>query len=147
MAKAKKAKTRDSEPKPDRELTKERLAAIEAGREAQVPFGKRLCALRKQHDLTQAALGDRTGLSQKYISQLECGHKSPSWETLVSLAKLGFAISMSTLLMGIEEPPDGELHRLEELFAGQPKPAQADLLRAIQLLLRVGGSVDDVNHP
>jgi transcriptional regulator with XRE-family HTH domain len=137
MAKAKKAKPR--EPRPPRELSKERLAAIEAGRAAQGPLGQRLRTLRAQHKLTQAELGTRVDISQKYISELECGRKSPSWETLVAIAKLGFRISLSMMLFGIDEPIDDDVPRLQSLLAGRPRDVQANILSALQHMLRALG--------
>jgi transcriptional regulator with XRE-family HTH domain len=137
MAKAKKAKHR--EPAPDEVLTKERLAAIEAGRAAQIPFGLRLRTLRNQHNLTQTELGDRVGISQKYVSELECGRKSPSWETLVALARFGFGMPLSVMLFGVDAPIDGDVARLEALLAGHPKDVQTNVLTALQHMLRALG--------
>jgi transcriptional regulator with XRE-family HTH domain len=135
MAKAKKAK----QPKPPRELSKERVAAIDAGRAAQMPLGLRLRALRAQHNLTQTELGARVDISQKYISELECGRKSPSWETLVAIAKLGFRISLSMMLFGVDEPIEPEVPSLEALLAGRPKDVRNNLLSALTLMLRASG--------
>lgn len=137
MAKAKKARPR--EPRPPRELSKERLAAIEAGRAAQVPLGHKLRTLRAQYHLTQTELGARVDISQKYISELECGRKSPSWETLVAIAKLGFRISLSVMLFGVDEPIDDDVPKLQALLAGRPKDVQVALLSALQLMLRASG--------
>ena len=132
MAKAKKAKLREP-------VTKERQAAIDAGRAAQVPLGHRLRTLRDQHNLTQTELGARVGISQKYISELECGRKSPSFETLVALAMFGFRTQLSVMLFGIDAPIDDEVPRLEALLAGRPRDVQANLLSALQHMLRALG--------
>lgn len=41
---------------------------------------------RKSRNLTQAALAERMGIAQPNIAQIEAGKRSPSFETLISLA-------------------------------------------------------------
>lgn len=60
-------------------------------------FGARLTALRRERELTQAALAARAGLQATTISMLELGHRKPSWATLQALAS-GLAISAGELL-------------------------------------------------
>lgn len=134
MAKAKKPKLREPEPHPPR--SKERQAAIDAGRAAQIPLGLRMRILREQHDLTQTELGMRVGISQKYISELERGRKSPSFETLVAIAKFGFRTQLSVMLFGVDDPVDDAVPRLETLLAGRPKDVQTTVLSALQHMLR-----------
>jgi transcriptional regulator with XRE-family HTH domain len=45
-------------------------------------LGQRLRALRKQHGLSQERLGDRAGLSGKFIGEVERGEKSISIDSL-----------------------------------------------------------------
>ena len=122
------------------EFGKEHEAAVEAGRAAQVSLGIRIRILREQSNLTQTKLGVRVGISQKYISQLECGRKSPSFETLVAIAKFGFRMPLSVILFGVDDPVDAALPRLESLLAGQPKDVQSNMLSALQHMLRALGS-------
>jgi transcriptional regulator with XRE-family HTH domain len=49
-------------------------------------FGRRLRYIRRSRDLTQEQLADITGLSTNFISLLENGDASPSFETLEKLA-------------------------------------------------------------
>jgi len=55
--------------------------------ELQKNFGKRLRYLRRDRDLTQEQLAELIDLSVNAISLLERGRTSPSFETLVKLAK------------------------------------------------------------
>ncbi|MDX2090219.1 MAG: helix-turn-helix transcriptional regulator [Kofleriaceae bacterium] len=107
-------------------------------RTAQARLGARIHDLRRERALTQEALALRCGISQKYLSELERGEKTPSWETLVALAHRGFGIRMATLLFGIDEDPDNELRSLDELLAGRPQEVRYDVLRAVRLILRAG---------
>ena len=55
--------------------------------EARILFGKRVKELRRMKRLTQAQLAEITDLSVNYISQIETGEASPSFETMVRLAE------------------------------------------------------------
>jgi len=101
-------------------------------------LGARIQELRTARGLTQQEVADRIDLSQKYVSALECGQKSPSWETLVALAHKAFEITLASLMFGIDEDIGAELQNLSDVLAGRPKEARGDLLRGIQLVLRAG---------
>ena len=58
-------------------------------------LGARIRALRDARKLTQEVIAGRIGVSPKYVSQLECGQRSPSWETVVAIAHNGFDIKRS----------------------------------------------------
>ncbi len=49
-------------------------------------FSETLKALRKKKKMTQQALSDRSGLSLRYLQELEAGPKQPTIETLFKLA-------------------------------------------------------------
>lgn len=83
-------------------------------------------------------IADRIEVTPKYVSQLECGERSPSWETLMAIAHQGFEIKLATLMFGIDEDIGVEVQELSDLLAGRPKEARRDLLRAMELMLRAG---------
>ena len=57
-------------------------------------FGKRLRKIRRNQDLTQAQLAETIGVTMEFVSLLERGQTSPSFETLDKLAKaLGVPVS------------------------------------------------------
>jgi len=109
-----------------------------AARIVQHRLGARMQALRADRDLTQEVVADRIGISQKYLSELERGQKSPSWETLVAIAHKGFDIKLASLMFGIDEDIGAEAKQLSDVLAGRPKEARYDVLRAVELLLRAG---------
>ena len=49
--------------------------------------GENVARLRREKDLTQEALAERSGLSQQYISGLERGRRNPTVITLYELAQ------------------------------------------------------------
>jgi transcriptional regulator with XRE-family HTH domain len=101
-------------------------------------LGARIRALRGARGLTQEIIADRIDVTPKYVSQLECGHRSPSWETLAAVAHQGFEIRLATLMFGIDEDVGAEVQDLSDLLAGRPEEARLDLLRAMELALRAG---------
>lgn len=101
-------------------------------------LGARIRALREERGLTQEKFADRIDSTQKYVSQLERGERSPSWETLVAIAHQGFEIKLATLMFGIDEDIGSEVKDLSDVLAGRPKEARRDLLHAIELILRAG---------
>ena len=50
-------------------------------------FGKRLRFIRRQRDLTQEQLAEHVGLSVEFISNIERGINSPSFNSLEKLEK------------------------------------------------------------
>lgn len=82
-------------------------------------LGDRLRGLRKEQNLTQAALAARAGIGNEFISRLEHGHGSPSLDTLGKLAS-ALRVPISELFeFGHEKTPavrDRRLRRaLEQL--------------------------------
>jgi transcriptional regulator with XRE-family HTH domain len=63
-------------------------------------LGARVLALRKKRDWTQAELGDHLGMDRGHVSEIECGKRMVTLETLQTLAD-GFDITMSALLKGV----------------------------------------------
>jgi transcriptional regulator with XRE-family HTH domain len=102
-------------------------------------LGARIRALRDARGLTQEIVADRIEVTPKYVSQLECGQRSPSWETLVAIAHHGFEIRIAALVFGIDEDIGSELQDLNDMLAGRPKETRRDLLQAMELMLRAGG--------
>jgi transcriptional regulator with XRE-family HTH domain len=105
-------------------------------RAIQARVGARMKSIRDARDLTQDEVADRIGISQKYLSELERGEKSPSWETLVAIAHKGFDIKLASLLFGVDEDVGAEVKELSDVLAGRPKEVRYDVLRAVELILR-----------
>ena len=102
-------------------------------------LGARIRALRDARGLTQEIIADRIEVTPKYVSQLECGQRSPSWETLVAIAHHGFEIRLAALMFGIDEDIPADVQDLSDMLAGRPKETRRDLLQAMELMLRAGG--------
>jgi transcriptional regulator with XRE-family HTH domain len=111
-------------------------ASATTARKLQRRLGLRIQSLRRDRALTQEALAAECGLSQKYLSELERGAKSPSWETLLALAHDGFRIKLAALVSSIDEDLALEAREVQDLLAGRSPEARYELLRAVELLLR-----------
>jgi transcriptional regulator with XRE-family HTH domain len=61
-------------------------------------IGKRIKAFRKQQNMTQADLADKSGLTNVYISYVETGKKGVSLEALMKIANALGLSSTSPLL-------------------------------------------------
>ncbi|HEX8106276.1 MAG TPA: helix-turn-helix domain-containing protein [Kofleriaceae bacterium] len=101
-------------------------------------LGARIRALRDARGMTQEMIADRIAVTPKYVSQLECGQRSPSWETLVAIAHHGFEMRLAALVFGIDEDIPAEVQDLNDMLAGRPKETRRDLLQAMELMLRAG---------
>ena len=60
-------------------------------------FCSQLIEWRKAKGLTQAALGKQMGVTQAYIAQLEAGRRTPTIDTVQSVAN-GLGISVENFL-------------------------------------------------
>lgn len=109
-----------------------------SARTAQDKLGLRMRALREARGLTQEQVGERVGISQKYLSELERGTKSPSWEILVAIAHKGFEIRLSALMFGIDDDVPTHVRSVDEALAGRPEAAREQVLRAVEMLLKAG---------
>ena len=66
--------------------TPEERAALDAFRE-RYELAHQVLLLRREQNLTQVALAERTGIAQSEISRIECGSANPTASTLQALAR------------------------------------------------------------
>ncbi|HEY2055362.1 MAG TPA: helix-turn-helix transcriptional regulator [Solirubrobacterales bacterium] len=71
-----------------------------------VQLGRRIRRRRNFLDLSQEALGERTGIHRTQFSLYENGERMPMTSTLIKLAA-GLGVSVDQLLVGIEWPVSG----------------------------------------
>jgi transcriptional regulator with XRE-family HTH domain len=64
-------------------------------------LGARLRAIRKQHKYTLADVGDGTGLSVSFLSDIERGRTQPSLDTLEKLATF-YQLTINDLLEDVD---------------------------------------------
>lgn len=127
-----KSGARTRKARKEREATQEMTPA----REVQQRVGQRMRKLRKARELSQEVMAARIGISQKYLSELERGQKSPSWDTLVDIAHKGYEIKLAALMFGVDEEIGGDAQELSDVLAGRSQEVRYDVLRAVELILR-----------
>jgi transcriptional regulator with XRE-family HTH domain len=106
------------------------MPALEAGHldEVRVRFGAALREWRIRQQMTQEQLAERSGLSYKFIGEVERGKGNP---TLTTISQLASALDV----------------RLSELVAGadQPRPARNDYRiskRDLQVVREAAASIE-----
>jgi transcriptional regulator with XRE-family HTH domain len=80
------------------------LATRESTREKPAMIGERLRTLRKDRNLSQGDIEERTGLQRCYVSRVENGHTIPSLETLQKMA-LALEVPLYKFFYEGDEPP------------------------------------------
>lgn len=86
-------------------------------------FGQEVRARRKARAMTQAALGDASGLSEEWVRRIERGAGAPSFDALEALADaLGCAVAD---LFAVMTPRDAAETRISTLLQGA---SEADLV-------------------
>jgi len=90
-------------------------------------LGQRLRALRKQHGLSQERLGERAGLSGKFIGEVERGEKSISIDSLYHVA-VALDIPLRELTDVRADKPTGvpieDAERIFALVSNRRKPEE-----------------------
>ena len=82
-----------------------------------IKIGNFLATLRKEQNLTQEALGEKLGVTNKTISRWENGNYLPPVEMLQELSKL-YAVSINEILCGERIPKENYQAKAEETIAG-----------------------------
>src|SRR5262245_58819895 len=82
-------------------------ADLADGPQVLAELGQRIRSLRERLGLTQEAFAERAGISVSFASLLERGERSPSYETLVQLAR-ALDLSLAELFGAKPGHPDEE---------------------------------------
>ena len=93
-----------------------------------VDFGHRLKNLRIKNDYTQEKLAKRLGLTKSVISAYETGTRMPSYEALITIARI-FHVTTDYLL-GVENQNTLELSGLTQ--------EQIDAIRSLVRTMKKG---------
>ena len=94
--------------------------------------GKRIQETRQRKGMTQSELSQRLGMTPKYISNIECGGKSPTLDTFVAIAN-ALQIDANTLLVDMLNTSDEiKCSALWEKLLTIPPEKRQKLLRIIE---------------
>ena len=105
-------------------------------------IGQRLRALRKERGLTQDKLGELSGLSGKFIGEVERGQKSISIDSLYAVAVALRTPLRSLVDVGTGETPTAASEDVERIYALIAGPhRQEEIRRAYNVLRAMFGKV------
>lgn len=97
-------------------------------------IGKRIQETRQRKGMTQSELAQKLGMTPKYISNIECGGKSPTLDTFVAIAN-ALQIDANTLLVDALDTSDEiKCSMLGETLLTFPSEKRQKLLRIIELI-------------
>lgn len=102
-------------------------------------IGRRVAALRKDHEWGQAQLAAKAGLNVKYIGELENGRRDVRVTTLSRLAK-ALGIEPAGLFRFSEE--DRTLAQVEEMLRGRDQAFRGHVLRVVNEILMIADSAN-----
>lgn len=98
--------------------------------ELQTTLGRNLRRIRTEQNLTIEQLAERVGISTTFYSNLECGNKMMSVETLWKLTD-ALGVGSDALMQGPE--PDERQKRIGSLLRDQPEENLVFIERLIRL--------------
>lgn len=97
--------------------------------------GKRIQEVRKSRGLTQAELSQLVDLSTKYISNVECGFKTPKLNTFVSIAN-ALQCDANLLLSDVLDVTTGQESGLvSKKLRALPPEEQRRILRVLDVMI------------
>ena len=107
----------------------------------QFVFGTNIKKLRKQRGFTQSQLAERSGLSERYVSEVERGVANPRLMSLKDLAK-GLDVSVPDLFIFENSPMTaGELkERLVEALQGADENSIEQAYNSLLFILNKASS-------
>ena len=73
-------------------------------------IGKRISNARKARGLTQAALSERIGISEKYLSRIECGKQVASIVVVARICKMLYLSVDELLSLSYNTASNNRLH-------------------------------------
>lgn len=97
--------------------------------------GRRIQEVRKSRGLTQAELSQMVDLSTKYISNVECGFKTPKLNTFVSIAN-ALQCDANLLLSDVLDVTTGqESGLISKKLLTLPIEEQRRMLRILEVMI------------
>jgi len=100
---------------------------------ARTLLGRRIRTLRSTQGMTQEELGDKTGISYKYIGAIERGEKNPSID---NLAKIASALKLEIYELFIFEHETDDINNLKKRIDDMLKDASKKEFGTIYRLIK-----------
>ena len=101
--------------------------------------GRRIQKVRKSRGLTQAEFAEMVDLSTKYISNVECGFKTPKLNTFVAIAN-ALQCDANLLLTDVLDVTTGqESGLISKKLAALPVEEQRRILHVLEVMIDEAG--------
>ena len=97
-------------------------------------IGERIKDLRLAKGLTQEELAAHIGISEKHMSVIERGEKTPNLDTFISIAN-EFGVSADSILENVILNASGAAAELTELLARVPLEERNKIMRVVRILI------------
>ena len=109
--------------------------------------GRRIQEMRKSRGLTQSELSQLLDLSTKYISNIECGFKTPKLNTFVAIAN-ALQCDANLLLADVLDVTTGQESGLvSKKLLALPPEEQRRILRVVEIMIDETGSKCQQTNP
>ena len=102
--------------------------------------GRRIQEVRKSRGLTQAELSQMVDLSTKYISNVECGFKTPKLNTFVSIANALQCDANLLLAVVLDVTTGRESGLVSKKLLSLPPDEQRRILRVLEVMIDESGT-------
>lgn len=97
--------------------------------------GRRIQEVRKARGITQSELAQMVDLSTKYVSNIECGFKTPKLNTFIAIAN-ALQCDANTLLSDVLDITTGrESGLISKKLLNLPAEEQRRLLRVLDVMI------------
>lgn len=97
--------------------------------------GKRIKELRKSRGLTQEKFAEIVDLSTSYISNIECGFKTPKLNTFINIANVLQCDANSLLADVLDVTTQQESSLISEKLLSLPLEEQRRILRIVEIMI------------
>ena len=97
--------------------------------------GRRIQIVRRSRGLTQTTLSEMANLTSKYISNIECGFKTPKLDTFVTIANALRCDAKSLLCDVLDVAVGQESGLISQKLSSLPVEQQRYILRVMEFMI------------
>jgi transcriptional regulator with XRE-family HTH domain len=106
-------------------------------------LGRRIRELRREHGWSQEEFADRAHIHRTFAGSLERGEKNCSFHALILIAQC-FSLTVSDLLLGLEEGKSAPGQRSRKLPAARDALERSRILKEVSALERAAKTLREI---
>ena len=95
-------------------------------------IGKRIANVRKAAKLTQAELSEKIGISEKYLSRIECGRQLPSIAIVTKICEVLYVSADKLLSLNRSIVPNNSIHNEIADFSTHEQKQIIEIIKIIK---------------